>query len=71
MGNEVGIMEGLLGKEVLIRPESGTYQAGIVREVLSTGIVFEITRGVIKDGYMIGNLHFMSYSSGLTFSVKK
>jgi hypothetical protein len=70
--NDVGsVFAGLVGKEVVIRPESGTYQAGIVKEVLDNGIVFEITRGVLKDGYIVGNLHFIAYSSGLTFSIKK
>ena len=61
-------MDSLIGKEVRIRPESGTYQAGIVREVSEYGITVEITKGVIKDGYLVGNMHFMAYSSGLTFS---
>jgi hypothetical protein len=61
-------MDSLIGKEVRIRPESGTYQTGIVREVSEYGVIVEITKGVIKDGYLVGSMHFMAYSSGLTFS---
>jgi len=65
-------MKSFLNKEVLIYPGDSYKKTGIVREVTSKGVVFEITAyNGTDDKYEKGLLHFIAYSANLSFRLLK
>lgn len=56
-----------LGKEVQIYPGDTYTKKGIVRDISDAGVVFEITQGDRSEGYIVGKLHFISWSGRLCF----
>ena len=62
--------ETYLNKEVQIYPGDTYSKFGIVREINSHGVVFEITRAEHgASQYRPGDLFFISYSNNLTFKL--
>lgn len=55
-----------LGKEVQIYPGDTYKKKGIVRDINSAGVVFEITM-TEANNYTVGKLHFISWAANLTF----
>ena len=62
----------LVGKEVKIWPGNYDKKRGIILEVSSAGVLFEITFYYARDGnteYVVGKQHFIAFSAGLQFEV--
>lgn len=57
-----------LGKEVQIYPGDTNKKKGIVRDINTAGVVFEITMTEASN-YTVGKLHFISWAANLTFKL--
>lgn len=69
MANKTNYMTAtFLNKEVQIYPNDTSSKFGIVRDVNENGVVFEITRSSCSY-YHVGEIRFIAFSSGLSFSL--
>ena len=58
----------MIGKEVVIYPGDTYLKMGIIKEISDYGVLFEITAAPkYSDKYVIGTLHFISFSAKLDF----
>ena len=66
-------MENMIGKEVVIYPGDTYQKRGIIEEITEAGVLFKITAAPEYvnykkcNQYVVGTLHFISFSAKLTF----
>lgn len=60
-------LKDLIGQEVRIYPSDSQKKQGTVESVEEYGVLFKITKSACPD-YKVGSLHFISFSSGLSFA---
>ena len=58
----------MIGKEVVIYPGDTYKKKGIIKDITKEGVLFLITEShKYSTTYIVGALHFISFSSKLTF----
>ena len=58
----------MVGKEVIIYPGDTYKKKGIIKDITKEGVLFLITEShKYSTTYVVGALHFISFSSKLTF----
>ncbi len=61
-------MNSMIGKEVVIYPGDTYVKRGIIEEITNAGVLFKITVAPkYSEQYVVGALHFISFSAKLTF----
>ena len=61
-------MKNMIGKEVVIYPGDTYLKKGIIEEITDNGVLFKITVAPkYSEQYVVGALHFISFSAKLCF----
>jgi hypothetical protein len=64
----MSLLKSFVGKEVNICPADTRKKRGIILEISNAGIFFNITYAEFSSGYQVGDIHFVSFGSNLSFT---